>query len=151
MTSLYVIRKRLELCKFLTFMQCFFNLLSISSTFYAHVFCTKFWGQKITKLKQNYKAEHFSFVIFGRQNILKTIAHKMLMKLTTCVDSNRNKLIYICRRQLRKSGISGNPQAFPEMPKQLRNFLNCLGNWGKPRHFRKCLGYWGNSLVFKLS
>jgi len=49
---------------------------------------------------------------------------------------------YLCRREFRKSGISGNAwaieeipelprqlkktQAFPEMPKQLRKFLICL-------------------------
>jgi hypothetical protein len=45
--------------------------------------------------------------------------------------------IYICRRQLWKSVISGNDRSFPEMPKQLKKFLNCLGICRNSRHFRK--------------
>jgi len=33
---------------------------------------------------------------------------------------------------------------YTQLPRQLRNFWNCLGNWGKSRHFWKCLGNWGN-------
>jgi len=40
------------------------------------------------------------------------------------------------------AGNSGN-QAFPEMPRQLRESQCCLGNCGNTRHFRKCLGNWG--------
>jgi hypothetical protein len=42
----------------------------------------KFLSQKITKLKQNYKAQTFQLCNFLRQNIGKKSAHKMLMKLT---------------------------------------------------------------------
>jgi hypothetical protein len=58
---------------------------TISSAFYVRIFCTKCWCQKITKLKRNYKAKHFSFVIFAPKYWQKS-ARKMLKKLTPAVD-----------------------------------------------------------------
>ncbi len=51
-------------------------LPSISSTFYAHIFCTKFWRQKTKVL--------FSSYVFGVKNALlyEKCARKMMMKLT---------------------------------------------------------------------
>jgi len=59
--------------------KCWWNWdqLSISSTFYTRVFCTKFWRQKESKLK-------YSFVIFGAN---KKCARKMLVKLRPAEDN----------------------------------------------------------------
>jgi len=56
------------------------KFLSISSTFYAHVFPQKFWCQKITKLKQIAKP---NVSAFGAKIKAKKGSSKMLMKLTT--------------------------------------------------------------------
>jgi len=53
----------------------FFDLPSISSTFYMRIFGTKFWRQKVSKPKQ-------SFVIFGAKMSYKIHTCKTLMKLT---------------------------------------------------------------------
>ncbi len=49
---------------------------SISSAFYARIFCRKFWALKIT-------IQCFGFEIFWRQNIGAKYVRKMLMKLTS--------------------------------------------------------------------
>jgi len=63
--------------------KCWWNWLlwSISSTYYACVFCTKFWLQKVWKPKQ-------SFVIFGAKIFYKKHAHKMMMKSTPAFHEN---------------------------------------------------------------
>jgi len=49
--------------------------VSISSTFYARIFC-QYFGAK------NYKAETFGFETFWQKDIGKKCSSKMLMKLT---------------------------------------------------------------------
>ncbi len=51
------------------------NLLSISSTFYMHIFCMKFWRQKLQNCVLGLK-------FFGAKISAKKCALKMLMKLT---------------------------------------------------------------------
>jgi len=54
--------------------------VSISSTFYARVFCTIFFGAKISNPKA-------SFVVFGTKILYKKCACKTLMKLTLGVSN----------------------------------------------------------------
>jgi len=53
-------------------------LESISSTFYAHIFRTKFLASKFQNPKN-------SFVVFGAKILYEKRVHKMLMKLTPVV------------------------------------------------------------------
>ncbi len=81
------------------------NQPSISSKFYARVFRTKFWRQKL-------KAETFGFETFWRKDIGKKRSHKMLMKLTPDVKRPSWKSLIEIRNINQKHLTSHSPKVY---------------------------------------